>query len=254
MLFLQDEADERSSVKGKAAAALLNSTNSSNPAAAGSKSSSLDTTMLNGGSSSSPHTPSSLILVPDGAGKSSQYMLAAAAAAACPNLQSPLIVEPEAVGTSAAMPDASSMPALPAGPSSIGCLPSDTPPLHPKPGQLGAMCGLAKGGSSHPAPNNSAAAASSMPEAPRSRRRTRNQVVYREEEDYEEYEEEEEDAQPEYEVERIVDHRFRRDGTMEYRVKWLGYGNQHMTWQSQAECANCTELITEYFDSCCCSG
>jgi len=31
-------------------------------------------------------------------------------------------------------------------------------------------------------------------------------------------------------------------------VQWLGYGPEHNTWESAANCANCPDKVTEYWD------
>ena len=51
----------------------------------------------------------------------------------------------------------------------------------------------------------------------------------------------------EYEVEAILSHRFKRGNQLEYLVRWLGYGHEHDTWESEENCANSSELVTEYW-------
>jgi hypothetical protein len=94
------------------------------------------------------------------------------------------------------------------------------------------MCGLAQGGSSPPVPESSAAAASSNPAAPRGRSRRCKQGYH----------------QQDYEVECIVDHQYCEDGWLEYCIQWRSYGADDMTWQSDADCANCAKLVNEYWD------
>ncbi|KAL1920727.1 uncharacterized protein VTP21DRAFT_11362 [Calcarisporiella thermophila] len=52
-----------------------------------------------------------------------------------------------------------------------------------------------------------------------------------------------------YEVERILDKRFRRIGRgtrVEYLVKWLGYDETEATWKPTSNLNNAQELVTEY--------
>ena len=59
-----------------------------------------------------------------------------------------------------------------------------------------------------------------------------------------------EDEHVEYTVERILDHRdrpFRGKTRREYLVKWLGYGPEHNTFEPESSCANCTDLLNEYW-------
>lgn len=52
----------------------------------------------------------------------------------------------------------------------------------------------------------------------------------------------------EFEVESILSHRFLRNNKTEFLVKWLGYGPEHNTWEPEANCANCPDKVTEYWD------
>lgn len=52
-------------------------------------------------------------------------------------------------------------------------------------------------------------------------------------------------AREEYDVERIVGHR-RRRGTLEFRVRWEGYGPLHDTWQTARDLRNAPRLLGEY--------
>jgi hypothetical protein len=55
-----------------------------------------------------------------------------------------------------------------------------------------------------------------------------------------------EEEEPEYFVERIVNHRLRgRMGRM-FRVKWTGYGSEHNTWLPERELQSARELLEEY--------
>ena len=55
------------------------------------------------------------------------------------------------------------------------------------------------------------------------------------------------DGDLEYEVESILSHRFVGHNKLEYLVKWLGYGVQHNTWEPSANCANCPQLVSDYW-------
>lgn len=41
------------------------------------------------------------------------------------------------------------------------------------------------------------------------------------------------DGEEEYEVEEVLAHRNRRDGKKDYKVKWLNYGMEDCTWESE---------------------
>lgn len=53
----------------------------------------------------------------------------------------------------------------------------------------------------------------------------------------------------EYEVESILDHRFTNNKRehVSYLLKWLGYGQEHNSWEPETNVANCPELIGEYW-------
>ena len=55
------------------------------------------------------------------------------------------------------------------------------------------------------------------------------------------------DGDLEYEVESILSHRFVGHNKLEYLVKWLGYGVEHNTWEPSANCANCPQLVSDYW-------
>ena len=62
------------------------------------------------------------------------------------------------------------------------------------------------------------------------------------------------DGEPEYEVERILNHRYRKIPNSkhyrrEYLVKWAGYGHEHNSWESKKNCHGCEDLIEEYLAS-----
>jgi hypothetical protein len=52
----------------------------------------------------------------------------------------------------------------------------------------------------------------------------------------------------EYEVDTVLSHRFKRGDKLEYLIRWKGYGHEHDTWEPEENCANSSELITEYWD------
>jgi hypothetical protein len=54
----------------------------------------------------------------------------------------------------------------------------------------------------------------------------------------------------EYEVERILMHRDRKQGRStkrEYYVKWLGYGPEHCTWESERNLTRAPECMADYW-------
>jgi hypothetical protein len=63
------------------------------------------------------------------------------------------------------------------------------------------------------------------------------------------------EGEPEYEVERILNHRNRKFSNKskhtkrEYLVKWSGYGHEYNSWQAQADCGNSEDLIQQYLAS-----
>ena len=53
----------------------------------------------------------------------------------------------------------------------------------------------------------------------------------------------------EYEVEAILDKRFRpgrQRRTAEYLIKWHGYGHEHNSWEPVGNLDNCAELLQEF--------
>lgn len=50
----------------------------------------------------------------------------------------------------------------------------------------------------------------------------------------------------EYVVEDILSHRW-RGKKLEYLVRWLGYGHEHDTWESEENCSNSPELVSNYW-------
>lgn len=69
------------------------------------------------------------------------------------------------------------------------------------------------------------------------------------------------DGEPEYEVERILNHRDRKipaarptikkpsSTVREYLVKWVGYGHESNSWQTHKQCDGSQDLIQEYLAS-----
>ena len=53
----------------------------------------------------------------------------------------------------------------------------------------------------------------------------------------------------EYEVESILDHRFRgtRNPKAYYKVAWKGYGIEHDTWEPESNVVNSPEVVAEYW-------
>lgn len=58
-------------------------------------------------------------------------------------------------------------------------------------------------------------------------------------------EEDEEDDEKEYEVEKIIDVHFKRDGKREYLVRWKGFTSKDDTWEP-ADNLNCPHLIEKF--------
>ena len=53
----------------------------------------------------------------------------------------------------------------------------------------------------------------------------------------------------EYEVEAILDKRFRpgrRHKLAEYLIKWRGYGHEHNSWEPVSHLDHCAELLQEF--------
>ena len=53
----------------------------------------------------------------------------------------------------------------------------------------------------------------------------------------------------EYEVESILDHRFRgtRNPIAYYKVAWKGYGIEHNTWEPESNVMNSPEVVADYW-------
>jgi Chromo (CHRromatin Organisation MOdifier) domain/Integrase zinc binding domain len=61
-----------------------------------------------------------------------------------------------------------------------------------------------------------------------------------------------EDGVPEYEVQRVLDHRDHRRGRTkrrEFLVHWQGYGPEHSSWEPESNLTNCQEAVQQYWDS-----
>ena len=58
------------------------------------------------------------------------------------------------------------------------------------------------------------------------------------------------DDEPEWEVDRILDHRQLKQGRqskVQYLLRFTGYGAEHDMWQDDV--SNCSRLVQEYWDS-----
>ena len=49
-----------------------------------------------------------------------------------------------------------------------------------------------------------------------------------------------------YKVEDIVDHKFVYNGSIQYRVKWVGYKSSEDTWEPPLNLENVSELVDNY--------
>ena len=61
-----------------------------------------------------------------------------------------------------------------------------------------------------------------------------------------------EDGIPEYEVERILDHRDVKRGRTkrrEFLVSWQGYGPEHNSWEPEYNLTRSKEAVQDYWDS-----
>lgn len=56
-------------------------------------------------------------------------------------------------------------------------------------------------------------------------------------------------SQEEYEVERIIDVYFKKNGEKEFLVRWKGYSAKEDTWEPEAN-LNCKDLIESYLKKC----
>uniref|UniRef100_A0A914WAP3 Chromo domain-containing protein n=1 Tax=Plectus sambesii TaxID=2011161 RepID=A0A914WAP3_9BILA len=56
----------------------------------------------------------------------------------------------------------------------------------------------------------------------------------------------EDEDNEEYDVEKVLDHRKNSRGVFEYLIKWLGYDEEHNTWEGQKN-LNCKEKVDEYW-------
>ena len=63
------------------------------------------------------------------------------------------------------------------------------------------------------------------------------------------------DGEPEWPVERILDHRDHKISEKSRRtrrsflVKWAGYGHEQNSWEEESDCKNCKDLIQDYYAS-----
>ena len=49
-----------------------------------------------------------------------------------------------------------------------------------------------------------------------------------------------------YEVEQIIDKRMLANGTLEYQIKWLGYGETDNTWEPQSNLDSCIKMVHDF--------
>jgi hypothetical protein len=54
------------------------------------------------------------------------------------------------------------------------------------------------------------------------------------------------DSDDEWELERIVDHKTKPDGTTKYLVRWKGYGPKWDSWKTMKQLNHAKELLAEY--------
>jgi hypothetical protein len=66
-----------------------------------------------------------------------------------------------------------------------------------------------------------------------------------EEEEEEEEEEEVNDVEGQFEVERIIDHKC-VGVSLQYRIKWKGYGGMHNSWETEAAVHECEAVLARY--------
>ena len=57
---------------------------------------------------------------------------------------------------------------------------------------------------------------------------------------------EESSSEIEYEIEKIIDKRYKKNGKAEYKVKWLGYDDSQSTWEPLEHLSNAKEAIQDY--------
>jgi histone-lysine N-methyltransferase SUV39H len=55
-----------------------------------------------------------------------------------------------------------------------------------------------------------------------------------------------EEGEPEYEVEKIVDHRRVQNGRIHYLVKWKGWSKENNTWEPEENLTNCKQMLINY--------
>ena len=58
-----------------------------------------------------------------------------------------------------------------------------------------------------------------------------------------------EEGFPEYEVEKIVRHKFNKKGKLQYLIRWKGYDESHDTWEPMENLNNSSDLVRHYNSS-----
>ena len=59
----------------------------------------------------------------------------------------------------------------------------------------------------------------------------------------------EEDSDDEYEVECILDIRKGKSKRREYRIKWVGYDDSHISWEPETMLVGCLDILQEFIES-----
>jgi hypothetical protein len=50
----------------------------------------------------------------------------------------------------------------------------------------------------------------------------------------------------EYEVKKLVAHRYNSKGNLQYKVKWLNFPEDHISWQTLKDVASAPNVIQDY--------
>ena len=57
------------------------------------------------------------------------------------------------------------------------------------------------------------------------------------------------DGEYEYEVEWILDHKGTVSGKRKFLVAWIGYGQEHNTWEPESNLTTCGDALQEYWNT-----